>query len=251
MAEFVRRYFSVDDHLDFFVYMALTCPRSRKLLQADLAKEYFPPFPWELIHYFRVVVVATMLLVLQVLIPLGVLYQGLTSYMAASGSAASDSGLSIPVMKAAGCVCILAAEIVMLNDFNQLGVTYFAPMRLQTIKGRQVIWFAFGVLCNFLAMAFSEVALVLLFLQTDKLIDFVVNFAALFVLYQVDDFLVTHEMSREIQLYMDDLVDDDIDTNQQFEGWFYNALHRSVLYILLPVKLLSVLIVPVVFAYLY
>merc|ERR1719343_570923 len=113
-------------------------------------------------------------------------------------------------------------------------------MRLQTIKGRQVIWFAFGVLCNFLAMAFSEIALVLLFLQTDKIIDFVFNFAALFVLYQVDGFLVTQDMKREISLYIDDLTDDDLDFRQETSGGWYSFLHTIMLFIMLPIKVLCV-----------
>merc|ERR1712187_1002341 len=102
-----------------------------------------------------------------------------------NGSAADEAAMPVLYMKATGFVFILAGELFMVNDFNHLGVTYFAPGRLQSSKGRKLKWFFVGCFANFLSMLFSEIAIVLLYLQTDKVIDFVLNFSALFVLYQV------------------------------------------------------------------
>merc|ERR1712182_160489 len=84
------------------------------------------------------------------------------------------------------------------------------------ISGRRLRWMGLGMVANIFSILATEFALFTSFLLTDELLDFVFNFAALFVLYQVDAFILSSDEKLEITRFVESLEPEDMDTDQDY-----------------------------------
>ena len=112
---------------------------------------------------------------------------------------------------------------------------------------------ALGLLANIFSVLATELALFLSFLLTNELLDFVFNFAALVVLYQVDSFVLSSDQKQEITRFVQNLEPEDMDSDQdasRFEGP-YMAVHIFMLCFFFTQTYVLRFVVPILFAVLY
>jgi hypothetical protein len=92
------------------------------------------------------------------------------------------------------------------------------------------------------------------FLLTNELLDFVFNFAALFVLYQVDSFMLSSDQKLEITRFVENLEPEDMDSDQdysRFEPGPYMAVHNFMLCFYFTQAYVLRFAIPVLFVVLY
>jgi len=249
--ELMNEWYCEDKFLDFFVYQSVRGENSKKLRVGYDDRHNAPPgiSPW--LQSLQTLASTCGLLFMQIAVPSVLCYrftvQVLDIYIDGEGPPRDL------FHRMAGCVFMFGAIRVMVSDINNLGQTYFALGKWHSIRGRKLRWMALGMVANVFSIFATEFALFTSFLLTDELLDFVFNFAALFVLYQVDSFILSSDEKAEITRFVENLEPTDMDIDQdhaRFSGP-YMAVHLLMLFAYFAQQYVLQFVLPVAFAIVY
>jgi len=257
--ELMKEWYDEDKYLDFFVYHSVRSAKSKKLRQNYSNRHNDPPPIPDWVESLQTLASVCGLLFMQTVVPVAVCVQySMQLIDIYKEGSRPERDPSMPqvfkiVNRLAGCVFMFGAIRVMVSDINNLGNTYFAFGKWHSISGRRLRWMGLGMVANIFSILATEFAMFTSFLLTNELLDFVFNFAALFVLYQVDAFILSSDEKAEITRFVEELEEDDMDIQQDYgrDHGFYKCVHLSFLLFYLAHQYLLQFALPILFAIIY
>jgi hypothetical protein len=247
--ELMNEWYDEDKFLDFFVYQSVRCEKSKKLRKGYDVRHNAPPEIPKWVESLQTFVSTCGLLFMQIAVPSMLCYRFAVEVL----EKYEERPTRDPFNRLAGCVFMFGAIRVMVSDINNLGQTYFALGKWHSIRGRRLRWMALGMVANVFSIFATELALFTSFLLTDDLLDFVFNFAALFVLYQVDAFILSSDEKAEVTRFVENLQPEDMDIEQdhaRFSG-LYCTVHALMLFAYFSQQFVLQFALPVLFAAIY
>ena len=247
----MQEWYDEGKYLDFFVYQSVTCKKSKNLREGYNKRHNSPPDSPVWMVRLQTLIMTAALLLMQIAVPAVLCYRFISQL---HDMYADDTRPERDLFnRMAGSAFMFGAMGILSSDCNELGHTYFAQGKWHSIRGRKLRWMALGLLANLFSILATELALLTSFLLTNELLDFVFNFAALFVLYQVDSFLLSSDQQLEITRFVENLEPEDMDSDQdaaRFEGP-YMAVHHFMLCFFFTQTYVLRFVVPILFAVLY
>ena len=247
----MREWYEEDKHLDFFVYQSVKCEKSMNLRKDFNDRHNSPPDSHVWLVWLQTLIMTVALLFMQIAVPAVLCYHFISQLNDTYANTRPERDV---FNRMAGCAFMFGAMGVLSSDCNDLGHTYFAEGKWHAIKYRDLRWMALGLLANLFSILATELALLTSFLLTNELLDFVFNFAAFFVLYQVDSFLLSSDQKLEITRFVDKLKPEDMDSDQdaaRFEPGPYMAVHYFMLCFYFSHAYVLRFAIPILFAVLY
>lgn len=246
----MQEWYDEDKYLDFFVYQSVRCEKSKKLRKDYDERHNSPPDIPTWVVSLQTLASTFGLLFMQIAVPTALCFR---FTMEVLHTYVDKLPTRDPFNRLAGTVFLFGAIRVMVSDINNLGHTYFAFGKWHAIRGRRLRWMALGMVANVFSIFATEFALFTSFLLTDELLDFVFNFAALFVLYQVDAFILSSDEKLEITRFVESLEPEDMDTDQDYarNSGAYMVVHLLMLFAYFTQQFVLQFALPVAFAIAY
>ena len=223
----MQEWYDEGKYLDFFVYQSVRCEKSKNLRRSYNTRHNSPPDSPDWMVRPQTIIMTAALLFMQIAVPAVLCFRFISQLY---DTYADDTRPERDLFnRMAGSAFMFGAMGILSSDCNELGHTYFAQGKWHSIRGRKLRWMALGLLANIFSILATELALFSSFLLTNELLDFVFNFAALFVLYQVDSFMLSSDQKLEITRFVENLEPEDMDSDQdysRFEPGPYMAVHN-------------------------
>ena len=251
LPELMRDWYDEDKYLDFFVYQSVQrCGTSKELRKAYDKLHNSPADPPDLVVWLETLITTVALLFMQIAVPAVMCYRFISQL---HDMYENDTRPERDVFnRMAGCAFMFGAMGILSSDLHNVGHTYFAQGKWNAIKYRDQRWMALGLLANIFSSLATELALFSSFMLTNELLDFVFNFAAFFVLYQVDSFVLSSDQKLEITRFVAKLKPKDMDWHQdELRPGLYTAVHIFMLVLYFTQAYVLRFAIPVVFAVLY
>ena len=234
------------DAFDAFLYNALTTPKSRKWINTFMRDHGFPTAAcaeMATLQWLIQVVLMTVLTLVQIGAPVLVIYEAFPIELN------QDQTIYLKVI---GTLIMFLTQIQLASDFLKVGAVYIAPRKLHMLPMRTWV-FVWGMVVNFGSIFSTQVAVFFSLLITSSTQDFIMNFAALFVIYHLDDYLLSRNGKSELRHMLLDLKPGDLDLVQDerraSSGIFY--LIRVSFLLLMAIQNILVLALPILFLVFY
>jgi hypothetical protein len=253
--EGLKQFYNEDfaDSLDVFVYSAVSTSTTRKYGFEYQNKHGFPPtslssfFPnSSLVFWLRQIMIMLVVTLVQLGGPAAVIIEKLEE---AKTIKDSEKTLELRIF---GTAIMLLMQLQLCNDFLSLGAVYIAPNKLHLLRIRvwALIW---GLVVNFGSIYLTQAAVFFCSLATTSVADFIMNFAALFVIYHLDDYALSALSRKELSMMFECLKKSDLNHDQDrrhaSQGVF--SVVRVAFILLLMLQVLLVGAIPIAFACIY